>query len=68
MKDLGTISHQGNLTLTLSKATQTEKYIQAHMGKDEFGFMSRVNLFRGIAYILNGQDLQRLTKEAESKQ
>jgi hypothetical protein len=54
ISDLATTSHHGNLTLTLSKATQTEKYITAHMGKDEFGFMARVNLFRGVAYILKG--------------
>ncbi len=68
LSELGTTSHQGNLILTLSKATQTEKYIQAHMGKDEFGFMARVNMFRAVAYTFNGQDLQRVAKEAESKQ
>jgi hypothetical protein len=67
ISDLATTSHSGNLTVTLSKATQTEKYITAHMGKDEFGFMARVNLFRAVAYILKGQDLQRLAKDAESK-
>jgi tetratricopeptide (TPR) repeat protein len=66
ISELGQASHQGNLTHTLSKANQTEKYIIAHMGKDEFGFMARVNMFRGVAYILKGQDLQRLAKEAES--
>jgi hypothetical protein len=68
MMELGALSMQGKLEGSLAKATQAEKYIKLHFGKDEYGFKSRVNMFRAIAYIHKGRDLRRLAREVEAAQ
>ena len=67
LAELGQYSQVGKHELTLSKATQADKFITQHFGKDHYGFKSRVDVFRAISHIAKGQDFHRLGKGTESK-